>query len=239
MLTFSFTAIATPFTQSKNISNIMSNYDYLVTSHPQAHEVEFQKESLKKFKADLEVAVATASEKELKESFDKILAEIPTKEKREVYLKLLQNSSKTEIAAFLASPKLLAETLQGQSANFFVRGEPMINAMIFLFAGLIIAAIVNSIIQHAKYQFYNSYEVSGGCSAQYNDTKEALKANVMGKCLADATNPETCRHTGFSTGEDIDTYCDRDREGEYCWNETSYTCVANAKADKKVEEVQQ
>jgi hypothetical protein len=235
LLTFSFTTMAAPLAHSKSVSSVLTKYDYLLTSHPQAHEADFQAKSMQKFKAELQSVVESSSRAELESSFDEILNEIPTQEKREVYLKVLKNSSKEELVEFLANPMLLADSLRGQSANFFVEGEPVLNAVIFLFAGLIIAAIISAVVDNAKYERFESYEMERGCTALYDHEEVAMKENAMNKCLSQAKYPETCRSTGLSDRTGYDTISGYDREGYWEHTETYAACVATAKADKKVE----
>jgi hypothetical protein len=231
LMTFSFTSIAAPYSQNKSISSIMTKYDYLMTSHPQSHEEAFQADTMKKFKMDLSKAVKDASKEELLESFDDVLAEIPTKEKREVYLKLLKNSSKEEMTAFLASPRLLTDALQGQSANFFVDGEPMISAVLILIVGIIIMAVVIGTIEDSKYEFFASFEVAGGsCTYLDEGTRAAMKENALSRCASGATHPDTCVSTGFTTHQNSERYDD-----DYQFPERFYSCTAGARADKIIE----
>ena len=202
LMVFAVNSFAAPIGNAKDISGIMMKYDYLLSSHPQAHEKSFKDSSLVKFKKELEAAVLENSKEENELEFREILQNIPTQEDRDAYLKVLKNSSKTQIVAMLADPKLLEASIRGESANFFVKGKPLINTAIILVAALLIYAIVMNVIENGKWQrFQSSSSVRAGtCETTWVPDHEldAIIEDARSKCETQANHPETCKSNGFN-----------------------------------------
>ncbi len=212
LFVFSFQTIAAPLNEAKSIKDVMVKYDYLLSAHPDAHKKEFRDKMIKKFQEDLKVSVNNTSKEELKKSFDQLLNEIPSKEKRETYLKVLKNSSKKEIVSYLTDPTLLQDSLKGESANFFITNSVALDIIIIVFGGLILYAIIEAIVVAIKYETFKSYSLSfgGACTTSnlewnYSYAQiEAAKDNAYSKCRNGAKHPSTCKWAGWD------------------WNETSY-----------------
>ena len=210
LITFSFNSLAGTIGNAKDISEIMIKYDYLLSSHPNAHEKDFQKTTLENFKKDLQAAVSTTDKNELEKSFQEVVKNIPSKEKRDAYLKVLRNSSQSQVAAMLANPDILKSSLRGESANFFLGSDaPLgLNIAVTLVAGLILYAIISAVVFSIKYETFNSYQVrTGECtysSLEYNassSTISDMKEDARRDCKNGAKNPSTCEPNGWDYSE--------------------------------------
>ena len=219
LLAFSWNTMGAPIEKAHNLNKIMTKYDYLLSSHPQAHEKNFRASTIEKFQAELGNAVSTASKAELNDSFNTILEQIPTQDKREAYLKVLQNSSKSDISRFLTDPTLLADSLRGESANFFT-GSTGLDILIIAIAALLVYALIAAIVNVVKYQtFYASFYLTAPSCTSYSvenynspsDVDENIET-ARARCESRANNPNTCQYSGWSFTERSDslgfTRCD-------------------------------
>lgn len=216
MLVFSSYASTVGVKSNNDIARIVTKYDYLLTSHPQAHEEDFKQETLKKYKAELSTASKSLSKEELQVEIKKLIAKIPTAEDRAAFNKVLASSSKEELAKMVTSPELLSQALRGQGANFSFRNGPDIHTIILgLVAVVIIAVIVDAVVQSIKYDYYYSYSVEGDGWVSYDafnepyttcffypSTSESQKQDMiddaMVKCQANSKYPDTCRFDSWT-----------------------------------------
>ncbi len=207
---FSFTVLAQPYTRvNSSVDTILKKYDYLLTSHPQAHESEFKAKTLKDFTIELKASLENSSKEDVLKNFESILNKIPQQEKREAYLKMIKNSSKDELAAFLSNPQLLSDSLRGEGSNFaMITGEPVVDVILYVVGAVILYAIIESIVLAIKYEDFKSYQTYLGfvgicdqatLNAQTNSTeREAMKNDAAAKCDANARRPITCEFSGWS-----------------------------------------
>ncbi len=211
LLAFSFNSFAKPVAEANKLKDIMIKYDYLLTSHQNSHDKDFRSSTLENYKKDIKDALASASKEELDESFQGLIAEIPTEEKRKVYLKVLNNASDAQRAAFLTDPTLLADALRGESANFFSNVSG-VDILLIALGALVVTILVVAIVNAVKYQYYygSFYMRADYCSynslTRYNAPSviEENKATALNRCLARANRPDTCRFDGWSY-EEIET----------------------------------
>ncbi len=216
---FCFNSFALPLKKASDVSEVMQKYDYMLTAHPEAHDKSFRAKTMEDFKEELMSSVSKANDAELQIAFDSILNEIPSQEKRETYLKVLKNSSKEEVASYLTDPKLLEDALRGESANFFITGDLVLDIALILIGALILYAIIEAIVFAIKYKKYEStysFSWGGACTIsnmEYNYSYyeiEAIKDNAYNKCRNEAEHPSTCSWAGWSWSEDstYDEYYD-------------------------------
>jgi len=211
---FSFTVLAQPYAESKmSVDNVLTKYDYLLTSHPQAHEADFKAKTLENFKVDIRASLQGSSKQELQKSFNLILNKIPQKEKREAYLKMIQNMSKESMAAFLANPQLLADSFQGEGANFALITDSVVLDILIISLGLLVVyAIVHAIAEAINYKHYRSSSIYVGYTRDCNSVTmrrnvsdfeiELAKTEAKNKCYANESNPVSrCESDGFSFSE--------------------------------------
>ena len=208
LLTFSFTALAQPYAQTMlSPSAIMEKYDYLLTSHPQAHEAEFKREKLLKYKQELTASLANSTEEEVKQSFESVVAKIAHAEKREAYLKILKNSTKQQLTDFMTAPALMSSALAGESANFsIITDEPLISITYIVMTGLILFVIINAIAKsnRPKYVSYPTTIENVTFCADYTFNqfvstaeKENMKTDARMRCESESPRPDTCKFFGF------------------------------------------
>ncbi len=243
MLTFSFTALAQPYSQiNLSPSAIVKKYDYILTAHPQAHEDSFQNENLKKYKEELSASLSRSSEEEVKESFEQIIAKIPQRSKREAYLKVLKNSTQEELLAFISAPALMNDALAGEGANFaLITDEPLIVATYIIMTGLILFVMINAIVKSNRPRFA-SYPVTiqdvPYCADytfnQYVSSAERnnMKADAKMRCESESPRPDTCEFFGFLYSFERYTYTTQNGNSVQ-GNEGSCTGVASYRSKKK------
>lgn len=240
MLVFSSYAGTVGLKSNNDIGRIVKKYDYLLTSHPQAHEADFRKATLESFNTELSAVSKSLTKEELEVEIQKLIAKVPTQADRDAFNKVLATSSKEELAGMLSNPNLLTQALRGQGANFSFTNGPSIHTIILgLVAVLVIALIVDAVATAIKYDFYYSYSVQGEGWVNYNafdepitscyfypSTSEAEKQNMiddaMTRCEASSKYPETCRFSGWSYSDDFNQYLHHDPIFYYshpinCW----------------------
>ncbi len=142
LITFSLSTFAT---QPQNeVKNIVKKYDYLLTSHPQAHEADFRAETIESFEDELNTFIDSASDEELKAGFATIINQIPSQEKRASFLKILSNSSDAELAKYLSDPELLSQSIQGEGANFFMGLNTFGSIAVIAIGAFVLYAAINT-----------------------------------------------------------------------------------------------
>lgn len=243
MLTFSFTAIAQPYSQAiHSPSAIVQKYDYLLTAHPRAHEESFQKENQKKYREELTASLSNSSIEEVKENFSKVISKIPQKAKRDAYIKMLQNSSKEELLAFMSAPSLMNAALAGEGANFsLIMDEPLIVVTHIILTGLILFVVINAIAR-STWPRFNSYAVTVQdvpyCSDYiYNQyvssaERQIMKDEARTKCETESPRPDTCKYIGFLYNFERYTLIAQNGQ-EVQSNEGACTGVASYRSKKK------
>jgi hypothetical protein len=196
-----------------NIENVLTKYDYLLTSHPQAHEADFKAKTLEKFKSDIRVSLQGSTKAEIEKGFDTILNKIPQKDKREAYSKMIQNISKENMAMFLANPQLLADSLQGEGANFaLITDSVVLDVLIISLGLLVIYAIVQAVREAVNYKHYRSGSIYVGYTRYCNSSTmrrnvsdfeiELAKTEAKNKCYSNESNPASrCKSDGFTFSE--------------------------------------
>jgi hypothetical protein len=212
------------------IASVMTKYDYLLTAHPQAHESEFATKTLKDMNAEVAALTGKMSKEDLHAELELFLNKVPTKEQRDAFTKLMASSSTVEMANFFTKPELMQAALRGESANFALSfsENPEMFVIPTLILGLAIVAIIYA-IKNAKYQtFESSYFLE--CQYLSSGEQEALKESAKQKCLAGATNPETCKLDSF---RDETTNYQGGQGGTETYEKTE--CVATYRALKKVD----
>jgi hypothetical protein len=205
---FSFSALAQPYTQlGLSPASVMDKYDYILTAHPQAHESEFQKENIKKYKEELQKSLKESSLEDIKDTLEQVVAKIPQEAKREAYTKILNNSSQKQLLKFISSPELMQSALVGESANFSLyRDEPLIAVTHILITGLLLFVIIDTIVK-SKRPTYRSYPVkvegltycSKSTFNQYVSSaeRENMKQDAKEKCKTQSPRPDTCKSDGI------------------------------------------
>tara|TARA_R110002049_G_scaffold298810_1_gene488757 strand:+ start:351 stop:1109 length:759 start_codon:yes stop_codon:yes gene_type:complete len=245
MLMFSSYAGTVGLKSNNDIGRVVTKYDYLLTSHPQAHEAEFRKATMESFNADLASISKTLTKEELQVEIEKLIAKVPTQADRDAFNKILATSSKEELAAMFSNPNLLTQALRGEGANFSFTNGPSIHTIILgLVAVLVIAVIVDAIVTSIKYDFYYSYSIQGEGWVNYNtfdqqptttcyffpSTSESEKQNMIDdaltRCEASSKYPETCRFSGWSYSDNFNQYLYSDPIFYYshpisCWIQAS------------------
>lgn len=221
MLMFSSYAGTVGLKTNNDIGRIVTKYDYLLTSHPQAHEAAFREATLESFNSELGSISKSLSKEELEAEIKTLIAKVPTQADRDAFTKVLATSSKEELAEMLTNPNLLTQALRGEGANFSFNNGPSIHTIILgLVAVLIIAVIVDAIADSIKYDYYYSYSVQGEGWVHYNafdeattscyfypSTSESEKQNMiadaLNRCEASSKYPETCRFNGWSYSDNF------------------------------------
>jgi hypothetical protein len=151
---FSVGAFAKPMTTNKlTLSQTIHKFEYMLTSHPLAHDEQFQSETISQMKNEIQSIVRVSSNEELLESFHEMISLIPQTDKREAYLKVLESSSRSELINLISDPALLGAALSGEGSNFALSVSTDIIAPIAFIA--IVAGIIYlaSTIDQEEYEF--------------------------------------------------------------------------------------
>ncbi len=240
MLMFSSYAGTVGLKSNNDIGRVVTKYDYLLTSHPQAHENEFRKATLESFKADLAGISKSLTRQELQVEIQKLIARVPTQADRDAFNKILATSSKEELAGMLTNPSLLTQALRGEGANFSFNNGPSVQTIIIgLVAVLVLAVIIDAVATAIKYDFYYSYSIQGEGWVNYNafdepttscfffpSTSESEKQDMiddaLNRCEAASKYPETCRFTGWTYSDNFNQFLYSDSIFNYsrpisCW----------------------
>ena len=219
--------------QKNAISNTLAKYEFMLTSAPNAGTDEANAIA-GKLKSELEELAKNASREDLKKEFNKLVSKIPSTEKRQAYVELLENSSKAELNTLMSNPQFLSDTFRGEGSNFTSSEDLFTNALYVLIGGVILFAIIAAINDAANHQYYYSSTISffeyGAFSICTSgdltwDEEDFLIDNALSKCERNAYNPETCRFSRF----DIDEYV---YEDPYGLDEVECRIRAVVRADK-------
>ncbi len=142
---FSVSALAQPYANTDlNLNQTLEKFDYMLTSHPMAHDDQFKAKTLAQMKQEIRAVVEASSTEELIKSFNILIEQIPQSETREAYLRVLETSSPEDLELFLASPELMSEALIGEGANFsLTTGSGVLDASIFLLSAVAFVYIAN------------------------------------------------------------------------------------------------
>ncbi len=224
LVAFSFNTIAKPIENASKIDKIMKKYDYLLTSHADSHKADFRKSTLENYKSDIQTALSNASKEELDASFQELVKQIPTQEKREAYLKVLNNSNQDQLATYLTDPTLLADALRGESANFFTNLSGT-DVLLIILGAVIVTVLIIAIAKGIKYQyFYSSFFLRApNCTydslVRYNYPSDidASINSAANRCESRANNPGSCQFDGWDYQEvqTFDGYIDCDIRARY------------------------
>ncbi len=219
LLTFSIQTMAQSFMPNKSVSSIMQKYDYLLNVHPEAHLTQFKEAQLKNFEMEITEIAKTKSPKQLRAEVKAILNQIPTREQRVTFDKIIKNSTPKEIAAFLLNPSLLQSALQGEGANFALNfnSENLLQYITLALAAALILAIIIEVVKNAQYEHFRA-SVGGSCGGLSSFEKDAIKQRAKDKCYTQAKYPGTCEQDDFGTQTEssYDEYGDTTSTWDIC-----------------------
>ncbi len=242
LITFSlsFNSFALNKTESnQSLQEIIKKYDYLLSSHPNAHIESFRKKAIRDFDEDFSRLVQGRSLQELRNQALIIVAKVPKDDKRAELSMMINHGSKSDLISLLKNKAFIRDAFQGEGANFTSSQVSFSSVVGALLVVSLIYVIIDEISEAINYEVFSSYSTyasfnsfTGTCEYSYVSSyeKELMKEDARQSCLALAKYPETCRfheYGKFKTYEYTEYHFGEDR--------SIYSCSVNAqfKSDRE------
>lgn len=198
--------------QNAELFNVAKKYEYLLSSHPQAHEEDFQDTQVKNFENEVKAISKDMTLMELRSELLILADKIPSRDKKEEFKRVVSSSSKDELLSIVSSKKVIGDIFKGEGANFTSSNVFNIETISMILAVALMTYLVYRVnTQVSEFENFYSYRklmdsyVTGAfptlnfCGLQYLSSTEQLlmKENAQRKCELEATLPETCRFDKF------------------------------------------
>ncbi len=234
----SYNSLASTGVAHVEFDSFFKKYEYLLTAHPSAHEEGFRTNTLKEFEKELKSLTSKADQKTLENAIKSLIQKVPSEDKRQEYLDLLNSNDIDSLDKLISDRELLSRALQQDSSNFSSRHDHFHNIILGTIVVGAIIALIYEVSQSIKYEKFKSLsvETDWGGTNFYCSSKSAsyllrnkLKREAEQKCLDHATYPETCRFDRFNVTE-YENY-------DYWGNSYSSDCFVQAvfKADRSID----
>ncbi len=231
MLSLAISTSASTVATNKSLYSISKKYEYLLTSHPNAHLESFRKEKVELYQAELKDYFKDKGIEEARADLLDIIAKVPEDDKRRTFFRRVKNASEEELIQIFSNKTLIRNTFKGEGSNFTSSDLFLQKAILYTILGVIVYAIADNVFDRINYETFDSFRLHAG---DYCDTTpaedEAMKADAYNKCVSFATYPETCRFKEWKT-EKFEDYTTYDSFGN---STTYYNCYIEAryKADR-------
>ncbi len=214
LLVFSSLANDYHLLENSRLDKLVKKYEYMIAVHPQADNLDFRAKIEEQFKKEVIAVTKTLGEGELRANIRNIISKIPVKEKREMFLDILNNETKEDLGKLIIAQDLLSSAFRGESSNF--TGHPRFGEIVVygLLASFILYAILDAVFERINYEKFKSDSPHvdwGGTDTYYCSSraasflqKDKLKRVAKTKCLNQASYPETCRFDEWDVNEIVD-----------------------------------